>query len=164
MVRGKSTGLARILCARRRRWEGWVSGASEFLTLLYQPSRVGASITTLNPCQPNAFGLDIFLEVVFSRLVLVTLQDTWRSIRQASQMIRWGGMLRIGTEHFIDIWGHNWLPLLNRYKVWCPRPSNYESSQILQIPFASSPQQDVFIWDRSRKGEFSVKSTFTFIK
>ncbi|PNY16050.1 ribonuclease H, partial [Trifolium pratense] len=113
---------------------------------------------------------------------------TWRSILQASWVIKKGSYWTIGSGQDINIWEDNWIQqkgnstgtsskpnncgftkvkelMDNNYNEWNASIINqvfnpYEAHMILQIPILDKTQPDTLTWDGTRDGTYSVKSGY----
>ncbi|XP_045831362.1 uncharacterized protein LOC123922707 [Trifolium pratense] len=113
---------------------------------------------------------------------------TWRSILQASWVIKKGSYWTIGSGQDINIWEDNWIQqkgnspgtsskpnncgltkvkelMDNNYNEWNASIINqvfnpYEAHMILQIPILDKTQPDTLTWDGTRDGTYTMKSGY----
>ncbi|KAL6526559.1 hypothetical protein OROGR_015649 [Orobanche gracilis] len=116
---------------------------------------------------------------------------TWRSIQQASWVIKKGSYWRIGDGSNVRIWCDNWLPNQRGHSVWSIKPPDcelnlvshlidrdaemwrlqsihdiflpFEADQIAQIPLMALNGEDALIWAEAGNGMFSVKTAYKAI-
>ncbi|PNX95563.1 ribonuclease H, partial [Trifolium pratense] len=113
---------------------------------------------------------------------------TWRSIMQASWVIKRGSYWSIGDGEDINIWEDNWMQQKSATYKGRPKPNNlnlikvkelmdsnynewntdiinqvflpYEAQMILNIPIIDKTQPDMLTWDCTQDGQYSVKSGY----
>ncbi|KAK9985868.1 hypothetical protein SO802_030819 [Lithocarpus litseifolius] len=116
------------------------------------------------------------------------LSFTWRSIRAAEELVKFGLRWRIGNGDSVRVWEDKWLPTATTYKVSSPRlfldPDTWvgelinkeeacwkteainslslphEAEVIRGIPISSRLPEDKQIWALDSKGIFTVKSAY----
>ncbi|PNX98065.1 ribonuclease H [Trifolium pratense] len=116
---------------------------------------------------------------------------TWKSILQASWVIKRGSYWTIGSGQGINIWEDNWIQQKGNPTSTISKPNNcglikvkelmddnyndwnvtiinqifnpYEAHMIQQIPILDKTQSDILTWDGTRDGHYSVKSGYQAI-
>lgn len=68
---------------------------------------------------------------------------TWKIIFNDSWVLKKGGLWKVGSGVHINIWEDNWLPCQNGFKVWSPKPTNYDIS----IMASELINADLFSWN-----------------
>ena len=110
----------------------------------------------------------------------------WKSILGARDLIKKGGVWRIGNGSHINIWSDNCLPGDSHHKIISPPPYGttiakvsdliqdsprgwnhhliqsiflpHDASAILGIPLCETPQPDTLVWGSTQDGRYSVRS------
>jgi hypothetical protein len=111
---------------------------------------------------------------------------TWRNILQANWILEKGGVWNIGSGEDIHIWEDNWIYQRGNATSWSIKPQNtnlvkvkyimvengwdiptisqlfipIEAKQITQLPLYDRSQKDVFRWDGTLDGHYTVKAGY----
>ena len=117
---------------------------------------------------------------------------TWRSIHEATWMLKKGGYWRVGNGVDIHIWKDAWLPTQNGNRLWTPPNAldddarvlelidhehgvwreelirscfyPFEASQILALPLPAYNREDSFCWQGTISGDYKTSSAYHLIK
>jgi hypothetical protein len=57
----------------------------------------------------------------------------WRSILSSKDIIRSGGIWRIGDGENVSVWGDNWLPKPGSSDVYSPKPGNIQNMKVCEL-------------------------------
>ncbi|GAU49902.1 hypothetical protein TSUD_139580 [Trifolium subterraneum] len=150
--------------------------------LITQPSSLVAQVL-----KAKYYPKDQFLEAKSKN----QMSYSWRSILQASWVIKKGSYWTIGSGDNINTWTDNWIHQRGNTTMWTPQPLNpnyvkvknlmtnstnewnthlinqifiaHEAQQILKIPIIDRTQEDTLTWDGTMDGNYSVKSGYKAI-
>ncbi|MCI33813.1 hypothetical protein A2U01_0055031, partial [Trifolium medium] len=113
---------------------------------------------------------------------------TWRSILQASWVLKKGCYWTVGNGATIDLWEDNWIHQKCNNSTWSQKPTNtdlhkvkdimmenqnnwnistikqvfipQEAQYISKIPILDRTKDDLITWDGSNDGHYTVKAGY----